>query len=229
MLLRGGTLAGKLFHQGVRRLAHDPGHDDAPGAAPEVLDQHDAERNRDRPQLAYGQRILALIGEHEPAQRRGIEMAVRVGDVSPCHSENPGIADERTVGQLRQLPVVPGGKVGANLADLLFDDVEVVEQPFRGRSNGSSRVDGARYVAVRVKQHPLVLRKARSERRPPPPMSRNRLGGGKSRGVLFQALDAEELGADGILVVPRDDPPQARRTGHELVCKRESSIHVGGN
>ena len=47
--------------------------------------------------------------------------------------EHPRVAGEVAVGQLGQLPVVVGGQVVADLAELLVDDGEVVDEPLRGR------------------------------------------------------------------------------------------------
>jgi len=96
---------------------------------------------RDRPELSRRQRLNALIGTHEPAQHFGIEAAVGVSDEGPCHAEHPRKAGERTSGQLRQLPVVAGRQIVADLADLLFDEVIVVEQPLGGRSDRTAFPD----------------------------------------------------------------------------------------
>ena len=66
-------------------------------SAPQVLDQHDAQRDRDGPQLADRQRLDALIGAHEAAQHLGIEAAVGVGDEGPGDAEHARIAGERSV------------------------------------------------------------------------------------------------------------------------------------
>ena len=66
---------------------HDPRCD-----APQVLDQHDAQRDGDGPQLADGERLDLLVGPHVASQRFGIEQAVGVGD------ERPGEAEARAAG-----------------------------------------------------------------------------------------------------------------------------------
>ena len=65
------------------------------GRAPQILDQHDAQRDRDRPQLADRQRLHALVGAHEAAQHLGIEAAVGVRDERPGQAEHARIAGER--------------------------------------------------------------------------------------------------------------------------------------
>ena len=73
------------------------------GEPPQVLDQHDPQRDRHRPQLADGERLHRLVGEQVAAQRLGIEMAVGVGDQRPGRAEDARQAGERPFGQLRQL------------------------------------------------------------------------------------------------------------------------------
>ena len=51
--------------EGVGFLTRRPAPDDSLGDASHVLDQHDAQRDRDRPQLADRERLHALVGTHE--------------------------------------------------------------------------------------------------------------------------------------------------------------------
>ncbi len=105
---------------------------DLVGQPPQVLDEHDAQGDRHGPELADGQRLGALIGADEAAQDVRIEIAVGMRDERPGNAEHPRIAGERPVGEFRQLAVVTGRQVVANLADLFFDEVIVVQQPFGG-------------------------------------------------------------------------------------------------
>ena len=52
------------------------------------------------------------------------------------------IAGERSAGELRQLAVVAARQALAHLADVLLDDVEVVEQPLAGRADVGPVVGG---------------------------------------------------------------------------------------
>src|ERR1041384_1148776 len=60
-------------------------------------------------------------------------MAVGVRDQLDRKGVNARIILEWPYGQFRQLAVVTTRQVLANLADLLFDDVEVIYQPLSGR------------------------------------------------------------------------------------------------
>jgi hypothetical protein len=166
---RGDRLGGAPVHaqepvgQAVGFLARGPAHPDAHRRAPQVLDQRYAQRDRDRPQLADRQRLNALVGAHEAAQYLRIEAAVGMRDEGPGHAENPRIPGERPACELRQLAVVAWRQIVADLADLLFDEVVVVEQPLGGRRNGPPFADRARDVAIGLEQYGLIFFEAHRE------------------------------------------------------------------
>ena len=118
------------------RLAHD-----LLGEAAQVLDEQDAQADRDRPQLADRQRLDLLVRAHDPAQALRIEAAVGVRDVGPGEAEDPRVAGEMALGQLGELAVVVRRQVVADLAELLVDDVEVVDEPLRGRRDRALVLD----------------------------------------------------------------------------------------
>ena len=143
--------------QRVRLLARGAAGNDAPGGASKILHEHDPQRDRDRPQFPDRQRLNALVGAHEAAQHLRIEAAVRMGDKGPGHAEDARIAGEGPGRELRQLTVVARRQVGANFADLLFDDVVVVEQPFGGGRDGGTGGDRFGDVAIRFEQNRFVF------------------------------------------------------------------------
>ena len=67
----------------------------------EVLDEEDAQADRDRPQLSDRQRLDLLIGEHHSTEALRIEATVRVRQVRPGEAEHPWVALEVTAGQFR--------------------------------------------------------------------------------------------------------------------------------
>ena len=107
-----------------------------------------------------------LVGADHPPQALRLEPAVRVRDVRPGEAEDPRIAREVAVGQLRKLAVVVGRQVVADLAELLVDDVEVVDEPFGRRRDRAFVLDGPREGPVRLEQDPAVLGDARTDRAP---------------------------------------------------------------
>ena len=62
-----------------------------------------------------------------------VEAAVAVADELDRHRVDARVAGQLAQGELGQLAVVAAGQVLADVADLGGDQVEVVEDPFRGR------------------------------------------------------------------------------------------------
>ncbi len=103
------------------------------GRAPQVLDERDAQRDRNGPELADGQRLDALIGAHEAYQHLQVEAAVGMGDEGPGQSEDAGIALERSLGQFRELAIEARWQITPDIPDLRLDDRKIIEQPLGGR------------------------------------------------------------------------------------------------
>ena len=55
-------------------------------------------------------------------------------DVGPRDPEDARIAFQRAIGELGQLPIESARQVIANFANLLFDDMKVIDQPLGGRA-----------------------------------------------------------------------------------------------
>ena len=109
--------------------------------APEILDQRQAQHDRDRPQLAQLEGGDRLVGGDETAEAFRIDPSVAVRDRferDVVHARKPG---RWAVRQARQLPAVPLGQVSLGRADLLFDQIEIIEQPFAGRRDPAVRLD----------------------------------------------------------------------------------------
>jgi hypothetical protein len=112
-------------------------------------------------------------------------------DEGPRHAEHPRITGERSGSQLRQLAVVAGRQIVANLADLLFDEVVVVEQPLGGRRDCTTFADRLRDGAISVEENRLVVLQPRGEGSPGRRRRGDRLGRRKALGMLLEALDTE--------------------------------------
>ena len=106
---------------------------------PHVLHQPEPEHRRQRPELADGERCHLLERGGEGADVLCIEAPLGVGDELDRQVVDPGIPGERSVREVRQLPVVPARKILADLGDVVLDDVEVVQQPVPGRTDVERR------------------------------------------------------------------------------------------
>ena len=110
---------------------------------------------------------------------------------------DPGITGERTVREVGQLPVVPARKIEADLGDVVPDDVEVVEQPFSGRTDVEGRRLGGD-PAVRVLEDgegPVEPAQERADA-PGAPARPEVLATGDGAGVLGEPLDPQQLALD---------------------------------
>ena len=119
--------AQKSVCQGVRTLARSATTYNACSGAAQVFHQYYPQRDRHRPQLADGQWLNALIGADKTTERFGIETAISVGNKRPGHTEHARIALKRSIPQLGQQSIEARRKILADLADLLFDEVVVIE------------------------------------------------------------------------------------------------------
>jgi len=127
--------------------------DDLHGQAAHVLDQDNPQRDGDGPKLADHQGLDLLIGADEPGQHRPGQQAVSMGDIGPGHAQDPGVARERAVGELRQLPVIARRQVFRDLLKLVFNKVEVVQKPFRSRRDGLASLQRMGAGLIGAKQH----------------------------------------------------------------------------
>ncbi len=169
------------------------------GQAAQVLDQDHAQRDRHRPELADGQRLHPLVGADEAPQRLLVEPAVGMGDEIVGERVDPRVAAQGAVAELRQLAIEGRRQVLADLAQLLLDEVEVVDQPLRRRCHRALRPQRFGDGAVGGQQHPAVLPHPGPQPAVPGPPAAHPLRAGERRRVLLEALDAPELVADRLL------------------------------
>ena len=176
---------------GVGPCAASDGH--LVGEAAEVLDQHDAQGDRYRPQFADGQRLDLLISDDKALQDVRVEVAVGVGDKRPGHAQYTWITGKGTAGEFRQLAVIARRQVIADLANLLFDQVIVVQQPLGRRYHATAVGQFRSTGAVGRKQYLGVVVQPAMQGQHGGRLAADRLGSGQGVGVLFEAFDAEQF------------------------------------
>ena len=113
---------------------HDP-----LGQAPQILHEHDPQGDGDGPELADGQRLHALESADEALERLGLEVAVGVRDEGPGETQDARVAVQGALRELGELAVEATREVLSDLAQDLFDDVEVVDEPLRRGNDGAPR------------------------------------------------------------------------------------------
>ena len=190
--------AEEVVRERVGGLAGRASGHDALGEPPEVLHEHDAEGDRDRPELADGQRLHPLERADEALEGLGLESAVGVRDEGPRQSEHAGIPLQRTLRELGQLAVEPRRQILANLAHHRVHHVEVVDEPLRGRSRRSLVADHGSDLAIAQEENPPAVPDPGREAASGSLAGQDPLAGDRLR-VLLEPLRAEELGPDGLL------------------------------
>ena len=84
-----------------------------------------------------------MVGGYVPAQGIRIETAICMSNKRDRQRVDPGIEAKLPFSKFRQLVVVAARKVFSNLSKLLFNDMEVVDQPISGRRDSASLFDGS--------------------------------------------------------------------------------------
>ena len=89
-----------------------------------------------------------------------------MGDEGPGQAENARITGERSGGEFRQLPIIASRQIRADLADLLFDEVVIVDQPFSRGRDCATFVGAFQKAFVRGQQDRAIGGEAAGQRRP---------------------------------------------------------------
>ena len=177
--------------------------DNLQSQASHVFDQDDAQRDRHCPDFTDHQRLNLLVGLDETGENRTGHKAVGVGHISPSQAKNPRVAGERAIGQLWELSIIPGWQIVPDLSQLLFDKVEVVEQPFSRRSQDLARLYGCGTALVGLQKDIGILADPPTERLDAERISgRHPLRRRQSLRVMFEPLGPEKVRPDRRAVLP---------------------------
>jgi len=168
--------------------------DDLIGRASQILDQRDAKRDGDGPELADGQGLHALVGAYEPAKHFRIESAVGMRNKCPGQSVDARISPEVTLRQLGEFSIIAGRQVVVDFAQLFVDDMIIVDQPFGRRCDCALLTDCLGGCTIRFEQHPAVVEHPRQQRTTLARSRRDALSRGEAFPVLLKTLAAEEFG-----------------------------------
>ena len=169
----------------------------------------------------------ALVRADEDAERVELDPAVRVRDEGPGQPVDARISLQLSRGQLGQLPIEARRKVLLDLADLLFDDVEVVEQPLGGRRDRARLAARLRDREVRSDEGPRVLAQPRQQMPPPPLAGIAGLFGRERPRELLELLGGEELCPEGLwarwhsVYLPRKQNAEPQKRARQRSKRRE--------
>ena len=215
----GVSRSGDAVNQRISRHAQVLRRDDLYGKAAHVFDQNAAQGDRDGPNLADHQRGHALIGLHKPAQDQPRNQAVGMRHIRPGKPEYPGISCQMPVRKLGQLAIIARRQIFGDLAQLQFDQMEIVQQPFRRRGDGLTLLHHRSAGVIGIQQDADIVLQPPGQRRN---TQRQRCNGLRRRQrfrVMFQSLCAEQVRPDWCCILPcgRDlQPGQAIARVSEL-------------
>ena len=210
-----------LIDPAVGEIAIDAARGDVGGDAAQILDQRKPQHDRNRPQLAELERRDRLIRGDEAGEAFRVHAAVAVRDRLERDVVDPWQPRRRAAREARQLAAVTLGQMPLRGADLLFDQVEIVEQPFARRRDAPIRPHRRGQQIAGVAQHHLVRGEPGKELVRPAAM-RQLVRGCQRPPVLLHLLGAEELGAQRRQIVLRQ---RRAVTAHE-VAERLSDDRV---
>ena len=125
--------------------------------APHALDQAETEHRGDCPELADRQRRDPLEGLNEEIDVLEVDPALGVRDQRDRELVHPRIARERTLRQLGQLLVIALRQTLPHLADVLLDDVIVVEEPLSRGADVHFVGSGIRELSLCIVEQPLRI------------------------------------------------------------------------
>ena len=133
------------------------------GDAAEAFDQSEPQHDRQGPQLAQRERTDRLVGGHKMTHLLDIDVPVGVGDQFEGDGVDPGETRFRTVEEARQFATVGPWQIEARRANLLLDDVKIVEEPLSRRRDVSRFVFSADDEIVGLDELLFVLIEATKE------------------------------------------------------------------
>ena len=159
----------------------------------EALEEGELERAGPGPQLPQGQRAHGLVGGEEAGQAIGVEARVAVAEELPGHGLDAGETAVAFGNELGELPIVGGRQVVDDPRDFRLDQVEVIEQPFRGRREGPALVHVFGDDGVGDAQAPVDLAQPTEVAAAPSPSPLRGEAGGQCARQLLELLDVQEL------------------------------------
>ena len=163
---------------------------------PQILDQDDLQRYRDRPKLTDREGLNFLIRVDVGNEDIGIETAVGVGDKRPCHAEDAGITRERAGDEFWELAVIARRQIGADLTDLPFHQMKIVDQPLSRRRDLPPIVDRLHDRSIGRQKDRAIVGKSGGQRQAAGRTGSYGLRDRKTFCMRLKALDAEQFLTD---------------------------------
>ncbi len=186
----------------ISRVARDAAARNLLRKPPQIFNQDDLQRYRDRPKLADREGLNFLIRVDVGHEDIGIETAVGVGDKRPRHAEDAGVTRERSGDEFWQLAVIARRQIGADLTDLPFHQMKIVDQPLSRRRDLAPIVDRLHDRPIGRQEDRGIVGKSGGERPAPCRTGSHGLSDRKTLCMRLKTLDAEQFLTDRLLAIP---------------------------
>ena len=161
----------------VGLVALDAADRDLPGKAAEIFNQNDLQGDRGGPEFADRQRLDFLIGADIFDEGFSVETTVGMRHESPCQAEHTWVTRERAGEELGKQSIVARRQIRFDGANLRFDEMIIVDQPFGSRRQRAIVRDRLDYRLIRGQQQHAVFGEAGRQRPASCRKRRGRLSG----------------------------------------------------
>ena len=197
-------------------VAHVARPVDPDGDAPQIFDQHEPDDGRQRPQFADLEGLVLLETGNHGRQAFARHRAVGMGDIEP--GKRHGARDRRACNREGgQLAIELARKIAAHFLDRFLNQIVIIEQPFGGRRDRSTRFDIGRRHLVDAENLVFVFPVARPELEGEEPWERRNAVPGERCTTFMKLIDGEIGRADRIVVIDRLDLGFGRRRGRRVM------------
>jgi hypothetical protein len=161
------------------------------------FDQRQAQHDGNGPELSQLEFCYLLISRDEARQMGGINPPVHVRNQFQRNVINPGQIGRRSFAQVRQFAAESARQVTARGADLLFDQMKIIQEPFGRGSDAALLLHAQSFIVVRAQDF-FVGREARQEEIRTFARS-DLMAMRQRRGMAFEQVNAEQLAAQRLL------------------------------
>ncbi len=168
--------------------------------AAKVLQQRDAEHDRNGPEFTQLQRSHRLIGFYEASQGDLVNLAIDVADQFERKVVNARPTSAGTVGQAWQFAGIAAWQMACGEPELLFDEIEVVNDPFGRRRDAATAFTCPNDGLVGLLENAMVVLQASEERLGMIGLLNRLVPTGEGSGVLSELVDAVEVTAQRLLI-----------------------------
>ena len=185
---------------------------------PQIFDQDDLQRYRYGPKFADREGLNFLIRVDVGNQDFGIKAAVGVRDERPRHAEDAGITRERTGDEFWELAIIARRQIGADLTDLPFHQMKIVDQPLSRRRDLAPIVDRLHDRSIGRQEDRGIVGKSGGQRQAAGRTGSYGLRDRKTLRMRLEALDAEQFLTDRLLAIPRRRLPGESKEATRCDC-----------